>query len=128
LPETGGERHGDQLLRAGRDEWSGLRPFREGDSPRQVAWKAYARGAPLLVREYRGHAAASSERDFSALPDLDVEARLSQLARWCVDAAARGERWTLRMPGVVPLSGAGPDHLQQCLQRLALYGHGNISA
>ncbi len=36
----------------GSDEWFGLRPFRDGDSPRQVAWKAYAREAPLLVKEY----------------------------------------------------------------------------
>ncbi len=39
------------------DEWSTLRPFRDGDSPRQVAWKAFARGAPLLVKEYTASAA-----------------------------------------------------------------------
>ncbi len=41
------------------DEWSTLRPFRAGDSPRQVAWKAFARGAPLLVKEYTASAAAA---------------------------------------------------------------------
>ena len=37
----------------GLDEWVGLRAFRDGDSPRQVDWKAYAREAPLLVKEYQ---------------------------------------------------------------------------
>ena len=122
VPETPGERSGTGYMTAGQDELAWLRDFRDGDSPRQVAWKAYARGAPLLVREYRGHAAASRDLDFSALAGLDVEARLSQLARWCVEAAARGERWTLRMPACPSLAGAGPDHLEQCLQQLALYG------
>jgi uncharacterized protein (DUF58 family) len=123
VPESPGEEAGSGYLTAGQDELAWLRDFRDGDSPRQVAWKAYARGAPLLVREYRGHAAASRTLDFAALPGLHVEARLSQLARWCVDAAARGEFWTLRMPGHA-LAGAGPDHLELCLQALALHGHG----
>ncbi len=122
VPVSPGEDAGSGLMVNSQDELAWLRDFREGDSPRQVAWKAYARGAPLLVREYRGHAAANRDFDFSALHDMDTEARLSQLARWCVDAAARGERWTLRLPEAAPVSGAGTDHLSQCLQQLALHG------
>jgi uncharacterized protein (DUF58 family) len=122
VPVAPGEDSGSGLVVNSQDELAWLRDFRDGDSPRQVAWKAYARGAPLLVREYRGHAAANRDFDFSALPDMDTEARLSQLARWCVDAAARGERWTLRLPASAPVSGAGTDHLAQCLQQLALHG------
>ncbi len=33
--------------RVGDEEWAGLREFRSGDSPRQVAWGAYARGRGL---------------------------------------------------------------------------------
>jgi uncharacterized protein (DUF58 family) len=122
VPVSPGEDAGSGLMVNSQDELAWLRDFREGDSPRQVAWKAYARGAPLLVREYRGHAAANRDFDFSALQGMDTEVRLSQLARWCVDAAARGERWTLRLPETSPLSGAGADHLTQCLQQLALHG------
>ncbi len=120
-PESAGEDGGTANMVNSQDELAWLRDFREGDSPRQVAWKAYARGAPLLVREYRGHATARREFDFSALPLPDVEARLSQLARWCMDAAARGEHWTLLLPGAPPITGTGPAHLELCLQRLALH-------
>jgi uncharacterized protein (DUF58 family) len=129
IPESPGAEGGTANMVSSQDELAWLRDFRDGDSPRQVAWKAYARGAPLLVREYRGHASASRDFDFSALRDPDVEVRLSQLARWSVDAASRGEHWTLRLPDSPPLTGTGTAHLEQCLQKLSLHGlHGGTAA
>jgi uncharacterized protein (DUF58 family) len=92
-----------------------------------VAWKAYARGAALLVREYQGHSAALREFDFEAVPHADTETRLSQLSRWIVDAAADNQRWTLRLPGTGALTGAGPEHRRQCLTQLAIFGTGTGS-
>ncbi len=122
VPEAPGHDTGSAQIEHGQDELAWLRDFREGDSPRQIAWKAYARGAPLLVREYRGAAARRREFDFDALAGLDTEARLSQLTRWIVDAAARGESWVLRLPGSDPMEGIGNEHRDDCLARLALYG------
>jgi uncharacterized protein (DUF58 family) len=122
LPVRPGPEAGSRGLAGSLDELAGLRPFREGDSPRQVAWKAYARGAPLLVREYQGHAAVLREFDFALLPQPDTEARLSQLSRWVVDAAADNQRWTMRLPGSAATTGAGPEHRRQCLARLAMFG------
>jgi uncharacterized protein (DUF58 family) len=121
-PENPGENSGSVRLPHGLDELAWLRDFREGDSPRQVAWKAYARGQPLLVREYHGEGALQREFDFDALGGLDVEARLSQLTRWILDAHARGESWVLKLPGSPPLTGGGHAHLAHCLTRLALHG------
>jgi len=120
-PEAPGGDHGGAVTSAGLDELAWLRAFREGDSPRQVAWKAYARGAPLLVREYHGNVSAVREFSFDSLRSLPVEARLSQLCRWVVDAAARNETWTLVLPGAVPTRGNGSAHRQECLARLALF-------
>jgi uncharacterized protein (DUF58 family) len=105
-----------------QEELAWLRDFREGDSPRQVAWKAYARGAPLLVREYRGTAAAERDFDYSTLAHLDPEARLSQLCKWVVDAERRGEGWTLRLPTAPAYKGVGLAHRDQCLHQLAMFG------
>lgn len=121
VPELPGAGAGSRRLAGSLDEFAALRPFREGDSPRQVAWKAYARGAPLLVREYQGHAAARREFDFNALPLQGIESRLSQLSRWIVDAAAQGQHWSLRLPGAPALGGAGAEHRRACLARLALF-------
>jgi uncharacterized protein (DUF58 family) len=112
---------------AGADEWSGLRPFRDGDSPRQVDWKAYAREAPLLVKEYVQGASELRLFDFAQLGSLDQEARLSQLARWVVDAEAHGERYGLVLPSVQLLPDRGPEHRHRCLAALALFGLGEVA-
>lgn len=122
LPPDRGARFGTYPRgTTGADEWLGLRPFRDGDSPRQVAWKAYAREAPLLVKEYSS--AGSPLRLFS-LEDArqaDIEARLAQLARWIVDAEAGGDLYGLELPGERIPAHRGPDHRHKCLLALTLY-------
>jgi hypothetical protein len=122
IPESRGEDGGALHSTNEQDELAWLRDFREGDSPRQVAWKAYARGAPLLVREYRGLAAAARDFDYATLDPLPTEERLSQLCRWVCDAAGCDEGWVLRLPGQPPIEGNGNAHRELCLTRLALFG------
>ncbi len=109
---------------AGLDEWIGLRAFRDGDSPRQVDWKAYAREAPLLVKEYQSLGSELRLFDFARVPLAGTEARLAQLARWVVDAEARGERYALQLPGAAPVGAdRGPQHRHCCLALLARFGN-----
>lgn len=112
---------------SGREEWRGLRPFRDGDSPRQVAWKAYARGLPLLVKEYGGTAADALEFDWTTLDGQDAETRLSQLSRWVVDAETLGGRYGLRLPGRRLPIGRGPAHRAACLDALARFDAGGAA-
>jgi uncharacterized protein (DUF58 family) len=124
LPPPEGVRHAARRCGAGgeQDEWRGLRAFREGDSPRQVAWTAYARGAPLLVKEYASSGSGERLFDFGRLTELPGEARLEQLARWIVDADARGERYGLALPGGVFGADRGAEHRRRTLTALALHG------
>lgn len=108
-------------LSAGVDEWFGLRPFRDGDSPRQVDWKAYAREQPLLVKEYRGAAAEILEFSLRDAPGTDLEARLEQLARWICDAESQGARYALALPTTRLIADRGAAHRHRCLEALALY-------
>ncbi len=123
LPVDSGVRFGTRSrATSGADEWLGLRPFRDGDSPRQVAWKAYAREAPLLVKEY---SSAGSPLRMLSLEDVrlrDIESRLSQLARWIVDAEASADLYGLELPGERIPPHRGSDHRHRCLSALALYG------
>jgi uncharacterized protein (DUF58 family) len=122
MPSQRGRKAGQSAQgHPGTDEWQGLRPFRDGDSPRQVDWKAYAREAPLLVKEYASMGSELRIFDFNALPDLGTEARLEQIARWVVDAEDSGDRYGLEIPGTRIAPARGTEHRHQCLAALALY-------
>jgi uncharacterized protein (DUF58 family) len=110
------------IANTGADEWLGLRPFRDGDSPRQVDWKAYAREAPLLVKEYSASGAELRVFEFDTLSNLPIEARVEQMARWVIDAEAGGERYGLTLPGTFIKPDRGPEHRHRCLAALATYG------
>jgi uncharacterized protein (DUF58 family) len=112
------------IHRAGDEEWAGLREFRDGDSPRQVAWAAYARGRGLLVKTYQSPAAHQRTFDFAGIPGTDVEQRLEQLAAWIVAAHARGECYGLKISGQEATPASGSEHRARCLNGLALYGSG----
>lgn len=107
----------------GQDEFSGLRPYRPGDSPRHIAWKAVARDEALLTKQFAGRADAELWLAWEALPPaMDAEARLSQLARWVIEACDRGLAYGLRLPGSVLPVAAGATHRAACLRALALHG------
>ena len=121
-PESGAASGAWAQGAAGSDEWRGLRPFREGDSPRQVAWKAYAREAPMLVKEYSSAGAPLRVLSLAHARQPDLESRLEQLARWIVDCESRGEVYGLEMAGERIPAHRGPDHRHRCLSALARYG------
>jgi uncharacterized protein (DUF58 family) len=123
LPADSGARSGTfPRETTGADEWLGLRPFRDGDSPRQVAWKAYAREAPLLVKEYSSAGSTLRMLSLAQARQPDIESGLAQLARWIVEAEARGDLYGLALPGARIPADRGCDHRHRCLAALALYG------
>ncbi len=110
------------LHRAGDEEWAGLREFRDGDSPRQVAWRAFARGRGLLVKTYESPAAHHRMFDLARVAGADLESRLEQLSAWVVAAHARGERYGLTLGAQTLEPGSGSKHREACLRALALFG------
>lgn len=115
--DTGGAQ--DSLR--GDEEFAGMRPFQLGDSPRRIAWKAYAREQGLQVKLYAGTAVTSHIFDWDSLTGLGTEARLSQLCRWIEDAYAEGRAFALKLPGQEIPANIGAAHRQRCLTALALY-------
>lgn len=106
----------------GEEDFAGLRKFQRGDSPRNVTWKTYARAGQLFSKRFSGADTSSQWFDFEALAGYDLEARLSILARWVVDADRRGEDYGLRLPGHEFAPAHGPAQRLNCLEALALFG------
>jgi uncharacterized protein (DUF58 family) len=105
----------------GEEDFAGLRGFRAGDPPRRIAWKAWARGGELVVKEFVGAAHRPVIFDLATAPGRDLEARLERLARWVVDAEERGDRYGLTLERVELPPGAGLSHRNRCLALLATF-------
>lgn len=121
LPEWGdGEQAGTKPDQSDADFY-GLRNAVASDSPKRIAWKAYARSEELLTKQFAGGEPNSSIIDWDMLPDLGSEERLSQLTRWCIDAAQQSRNFGLRLPGKFIPVGRGSEQLHKCLSELALF-------
>jgi uncharacterized protein (DUF58 family) len=106
----------------GEEDFAGLRKYSKGDSPRHIAWKAFARGGKLLSKQFSGADTSSQWFDFDAIADPDTEARLSTLSTWVVRADRTGEDYGLRLPGLEFEPGHGDEHRRRCLEAMALFG------
>jgi uncharacterized protein (DUF58 family) len=121
-PPLGLPRRNERELRlSGDEEWAWLRTFRDSDPLRSVAWKAYARGAPLMVAHYDAPAGARRVLTLEPLRDLPLESALSQLADWVLECERRGESYALELPGYCVQAGHGLAQRRHCLEALALY-------
>jgi uncharacterized protein (DUF58 family) len=108
----------------GQEDFSGLRQYHVGDSPRHIAWKAAARDQGLLTKQFSGRADTELWLDWTQLPaPLGVEERLSHLARWVLDAHAAGISYGLKIPGKTVDMAVGEAHREFCLEALALFKH-----
>ncbi len=108
---------------AGDEEFHMLRPYRPGDPPRQIAWKALARGEGLLSKEFSATASSELWLDWNAVPAADTEARLAALAHWVLESERHGQAYGLRIPGTTIAPGRGEAHRARCLEALALFGN-----
>ena len=105
----------------GEEDFAGLRRFQVGDSPRHVAWKAYARSGDLLSKQFAGADTSSQWFDFEQIEVRDTEERLSILTRWIIDADRTHADYGLRLGGSEFSPANGEAHRHRCLAALALF-------
>jgi uncharacterized protein (DUF58 family) len=105
----------------GEEDFAGLRRFHSGDSPRQVAWTAYARSGDLLSKQFSGADTSSQWFDFGQVDASDIEQRLSILTRWIVDAERTHADYGLRLLAQELPPANGAVHRHRCLEALALF-------
>jgi uncharacterized protein (DUF58 family) len=106
----------------GEEDFAGLRRYHVGDSPRHVAWKAFARSGELLSKQFSGADTSSQWFDFDHIASPDIELRLAILTRWIIDADRTQQDYGLRIPGLEYSPSHGERHRHRCLEALALFG------
>ena len=107
------------------NETDGVRPWRRGDSMRQVAWKKVARTGEMISRDTAASGSREVWIDWSAStaagPGNDVEQRLSRMCSWVLAAERAGLNYGLRLPGREQTPGQGDAHKRGALEALALW-------
>lgn len=121
LPWPEGGRGGGRPADRGEEDFSGLRGYRPGDSPRHIAWKVSARVQRLLTKQFTGSGEEQRWLDWERLSDPDPEQRLSVLCRWVLVAHAENLDYGLCLPGKTIAIAGGAAHRDRCLEALALF-------
>jgi uncharacterized protein (DUF58 family) len=120
LPAAGAAPADEVATRQGTgSELDGVRPWRRGDTMRQVVWKKVARSGELVSRETAGGASRELWLEWSQARGEDIEARLSRLCAWVLRAEREGVACGLRLPGHEVPPGEGDAHRRRLLDRLA---------
>lgn len=120
LPKIGQGQSG--LARKGDgDQVHGLRKYQLGDSLQRIAWRASARHNELYSLEMESPSVEACELNWQALPGLGIEARLSVLTAWVIEAEQKQMVYSLELPQRSLPPGNGSEHRSQCLEALALF-------
>ena len=103
------------------DDFAGVRAYVRGESQRHIDWKAVARGQALMTKQFTAEADGLLYLDLRAVRLDDLEAQLSQLALWVIEAERARRPYGLRLPAVEIRPSLGEPHLHRCLRELALF-------
>lgn len=98
-----------------------IRPYRPGDPPGRIVWKAFARSGKLHVREAAGGQGDRLWLEWDAMPATDTETRLSMLCHQVLAAHSEARAFGLRLPDQTLDPAQGATHRDRCLQALARF-------
>ncbi len=112
---------GGALLFMSGEDFTGHRLYQTGASLKQVDWKAYARGQPLLLKEFGSRGEGPIYLRYQDVAGQDQEARLRQLSAWVFACAKQNRPFSLEMPDSMLVEGLGPEQLREALRMLASF-------
>lgn len=119
---------GSGSIQPAGDTVGSLRPYEPGDSPRRIAWRAFARSdgrtlASKYLEDERATTAVWLDFDAALARSSNPEEAYSRLAAWIIEASRTGRVFGLLLPGQTIAMGSSQTHLTSCLQALAAHGH-----
>ena len=112
-------------LSQGIGEFDGVRAYRRGDPLKLVVWKKAAKSLATGTDDLISRDSQQAQRnelwlDLSSTSLPDLEARISRLTAWVLQADRLGVDYGLRLPGAEIAPDTGAAHRMRCLEALAL--------
>lgn len=123
LPIESGADKGGPSQNITTGDVSGLRDYQPGDSIGSIAWKSAARGLGLQSRTFDTvDANASTTLDLRHASVAGLEAQLSRLCAWVLEAEDTQTDYAFRLPDFSLDTNRGKEQQAQALRALALFG------
>ncbi|MES2825507.1 MAG: DUF58 domain-containing protein [Pseudomonadota bacterium] len=104
------------------DEFQGFQTYYPGSPLSQVAWKQYARGAGLHLKDYRAQQSQQYWLDWQYVNTGDIELGLSYMSYWVNQFSENNIEFGLILPSKTIELAAGEAHRLHALTALALFG------
>ena len=106
----------------GTTDFSGVRKYQAGDSPKHIHWSAYAKTGKVFSKTFIDYASHDVWLDFEALSSLKgTEVKLSHLCALVLQYHQEQQTFGLKLPGHIIQPANGESHKTTCLMALALY-------
>ncbi|NNJ72391.1 MAG: DUF58 domain-containing protein, partial [Enterobacterales bacterium] len=114
-----------QDFKKGQEDFMSIRDYQQGDSKRAIHWRAYARDQGLVTKLFSEPVGDPMHFDYQMFDQIDpyqrVELRLSWLTFLVLEAAHQQTPFALTLPNKTFEPDISAQHLEKCLQALALY-------
>lgn len=119
----GSEKQSQSTVNANAEDYSGMKPYQDGDRLRDIHWPSLAKTHKLITIQHENQRSSSVNLSWFSLPaNLELEDRLSQLCFWIICAEQDNLRYQLEMPNHTIQFNKGLAHKHECLAVLALWG------
>ncbi|HEC04847.1 MAG TPA: DUF58 domain-containing protein, partial [Thiothrix sp.] len=106
----------------GSTDFSGIREYQTGDSPKQIHWGTYAKTGELHTKSFIDYASNDLWLEWSNLKLQGVEPKLSHLSARVLECHQLQLIYGLKLPTTTLQPNNGEAHKIACLTALALYG------
>lgn len=107
----------------GSTDFSGIREYQSGDSPKHIHWGAYAKTGKAYTKTFADYANQDLWLDWDSLALTGVETKLSHLCAKVLQYHQEQQVYGLKIPGKTIQPNSGEVHKTLCLTALALYGN-----
>ncbi|MCB0389667.1 MAG: DUF58 domain-containing protein [Bdellovibrionales bacterium] len=110
----------EKIIGVRGDDFTQHKKYSYGESHKHIDWKAYARGRPLLVKEFKDGDNRVLSLDIQNMSG-HIEAKLQQLVKWIDDCETKKIIYSLKLDDQFIGPGLGQIHKKECLKSLAEY-------
>jgi len=111
----------ETAIKAGEQEFIGIRPYREGEAINQIAWKQVAQGRGWVSKEFTQPEMSRSWLNLSETKGESLEQRLGKLCYQVIELSRTGVAFGLDLGRLKYSPSLGKQHKLDCLKALALY-------